>query len=316
MYESLIQLDGLTIQFEQSFILNIVLAFIMFGVALGVSGRQFVQLLRHPKPVIVGVFLQFVILPFVTFLLVVLLQHHITPTVAMGMILVAACPGGNISNFMSSLSKANAELSVTLSVFSNSLAVFMTPFNFALWGRAYVNFVNRHAESVLQPLQIEYFQMFEIIVLILGIPMVLGMLCTKFLPFIADKLKKPLQVLSIVFFIVLVIIMFTGNWKLFVTHIHYIFLIVLIHNFLALFSGYSISKWIFKQNPKNVRTLTIETGIQNSGLGLVLLFNPNIFPQDGIGGMLFIAAWWGIWHIVSGLGLSWYWSKRKPLTDK
>jgi BASS family bile acid:Na+ symporter len=82
---------------------------------------------------------------------------------------------------------------------------------------------------------------------------------------------------------------------------------------LALFSGFSISKWLFKQSQKNVRTLTIETGIQNSGLGLVLLFNPRIFSPDlAIGGMLFIAAWWGIWHIVSGLGLSWYWSKRKP----
>ena len=312
MYESLRQLDGLSIQFEQSFILNIVLAFIMFGVALGVSGRQFVQLLRHPKPVFVGVFLQFFVLPFVTFLLVVFFQHLITPTVAMGMILVAACPGGNISNFMTSLSKGNTELSVTLSVFSSGFAIFMTPFNFAFWGRMYVNFINRHAEDVLQPLQIEYFQMFEIIVLILGIPMILGMLCTKFFPYIADKLKKPLQILSIVFFIALVIIMFSGNWQLFVTHIHYIFVIVLIHNFVALFSGFSLSKWLFKQPKRNVRTLTIETGIQNSGLGLVLLFNPQIFPQDGIGGMLFIAAWWGIWHIVSGLGLSWFWSKRKP----
>ena len=315
MYESLHRLDGLTVQFDQPGILNIILALIMFGVALGISGRQFVQLIRHPKPVFAGVFLQFLVLPFITFLLVVLLRNWITPTVAMGMILVAACPGGNISNFMTSLSKGNTELSVTLSVFSTGFAVFMTPLNFSIWGSMYMNFVNRHVTDtdMLQTLTIDYWLMFKIVFLILGIPIILGMLCTKYLPKIAEKMKKPLQVFSIIFFVALVVIMFTGNWNLFVNYIHWVFIIVLVHNFLALFSGFSISKWVFKQPQKNIRTLTIETGIQNSGLGLVLLFNPNIFPPElAIGGMLFIAAWWGIWHIVSGLGLSWFWSKRPP----
>ena len=315
MYESLHRLDGLTVQFDQPGILNIILALIMFGVALGISGRQFVQLIRHPKPVFAGVFLQFLVLPFITFLLVVLLRNWITPTVAMGMILVAACPGGNISNFMTSLSKGNTELSVTLSVFSTGFAVFMTPLNFSIWGSMYMNFVNRHVTDtdMLQTLTIDYWLMFKIVFLILGIPIILGMLCTKYLPKIAEKMKKPLQVFSIIFFVALVVIMFTGNWNLFVNYIHWVFIIVLAHNSLALFSGFSISKWVFKQPQKNIRTLTIETGIQNSGLGLVLLFNPNIFPPElAIGGMLFIAAWWGIWHIVSGLGLSWFWSKRPP----
>jgi len=64
------------------------------------------------------------------------------------------------------------------------------------------------------------------------------------------------------------------------------------------------------------RTIAIETGIQNSGLGLALIFNPKIFPPDmELGGMAIIAAWWGIWHIVSGLSLAWFWSRR-PITDE
>ena len=312
MYESLQQLDNIRINFSQSYILNFVLAFIMFGVALGIQPSQFKKLALSPKPIMLGVILQFVLLPFITFLLVVIFNKALTPTVAMGMILVAACPGGNISNFMTSLSKGNTELSVTLTAISTGLAIFMTPFNFSFWGGMYVRFISNRAGAMLQPLEIEYMQMFETVFIILGIPVVLGILCTKYLPKVAEKLKKPLQYLSIVFFIALVVIMFSNNWELFIKHIHFIFIIVLVHNLFALFTGYGVST-LFKQPDNNRRTLTIETGIQNSGLGLVLLFNPKIFPLElAIGGMIFVTAWWGIWHIVSGLGISFHWSKKTP----
>lgn len=314
MYESLLELDPIRINFSESgsFILNIVLAFIMFGVALGIKTSQFKKLMLSPKPVVLGVILQFFCLPLVTFLLVLILNKYITPTVAMGMILVAACPGGNISNFMSSLSKGNTELSVTLTAISTGLAVFMTPFNFSFWGGMYVRFISNRAGEILQPLEIEFFPMFQTVFIILGIPVVLGILCSRYLPTFSRKLMKPLQYLSIVFFIALVVIMFTNNWNLFIRYIHYIFIIVLAHNLVALSTGYSVAT-LFKQPDRNRRTLTIETGIQNSGLGLVLLFNPKIFSPDlAIGGMLFITAWWGIWHIVSGLGISLYWSRKEP----
>lgn len=318
MYKSLLELDPIKINFSDSgsFILNIVLAFVMFGVALGISPRQFKALALSPKPVVVGLLSQFIALPLITFMLVFLLSNFITPTVAMGMILVASCPGGNISNFMTSLSKGNTELSVTLTAISTGVAVFMTPFNFSFWGGLYVRFLSNRevAGAMLQPLEIEFGQMFQTIFIILGIPLVLGILCTRYLPGIAMRLKKPLQYLSIIFFIAMVVIMFANNWQLFINYIHYIFIIVLIHNLIALSTGYGIAT-AFKQPDRNRRTITIETGIQNSGLGLVLLFNPKIFPPDlAIGGMLFITAWWGIWHIVSGLSISAYWS-RKPVKE-
>lgn len=314
MYESLLQLDPIKINFSDSgsTILNFVLAFIMFGVALGIKTSQFKQLIKSPAPVFLGVFLQFIALPFVTFILVVILNKYITPTVAMGMILVAACPGGNISNFMSSFSRGNTELSVTLTAISTGLAIFMTPLNFRIWGGFYVNFISKRAGDMLQPLEIEFAQMFQTVFIILGIPVILGIFCSKYLPKLSEKLKKPLQYLSILFFVALVVVMFSNNWELFVKHIKYIFVIVFVHNLIALFTGYSVST-LFKQSERNRRTLTIETGIQNSGLGLVLLFNPKIFPPDLlIGGMLFITAWWGIWHIVSGLSIASYWSRKEP----
>jgi BASS family bile acid:Na+ symporter len=80
---------------------------------------------------------------------------------------------------------------------------------------------------------------------------------------------------------------------------------------IALSTGYIFSTYL-KIRLKEKKTVTIETGIQNSGLALVLLFNPNIFPTDlAIGGMAFIAAWWGIWHILSGLTIAAFWSRVK-----
>ena len=316
MYEQLLALDDVRINFSAQgmHVINIVLAFVMFGVALGLRVQMFKDVLRYPKSVLVGFFSQVVALPAVTFLLVVLFHHlhWITPMVAMGMILVASCPGGNISNFMSQFSKANTELSISLTAVSTGLSTVITPFNFWLWGSLYVNFVNKHAADALQELHIDTFQMFETVFLLLGIPLILGLLTVKFLPKVAEKLKKPLQYFSLVFFMGMIVMAFGNNVDLFLKYIFWVFILVLVHNFMALATGYGLAT-IFKLPNIDRRSLTIETGIQNSGLGLVLLFNPKIFPPDlAIGGMLFITAWWGIWHIISGLSISVFWSRKNP----
>jgi BASS family bile acid:Na+ symporter len=284
----------------------------MFGVALGIKPAEFKTLIKQPKSLILGLISQVIALPLITFIVIIALNNYITPTVAMGMILVASCPGGNISNFMSSLSKANTELSVGLTATTTLLATITTPFNFAFWGGLYVNFISKHAKHMLQPLEIDNGQMFETVFILLGVPLVIGIFFSHYFPKITEKLKKPIQMVSIVFFIAMVVLAFANNFDLFLKYIFYIFIIVLVHNFLALATGFSIGS-IFKLPNADRRTLTIETGIQNSGLGLVLLFNPKIFPPElALGGMLFITAWWGIWHIISGLSLSLYWNKIDP----
>jgi len=311
MYEDLLQLDTIRINFSAGgmHIINLVLAFVMFGVALGIRPIMFKEVLQKPKSVIVGLFSQLVMLPLLTFLLIIVFNQYITPMVAMGMILVASCPGGNISNFMSQLSKANTELSVTLTAITTSLSTVLTPANFALWGGLYVNFVNQEAGTALRELHIDIFQMFETVFLLLGVPLAAGIFVSHYWPKVADKLKKPMQYFSILFFIVMVVLSFGNNLDLFVKYIGFIFILVLIHNGLALATGFGMAT-VFKLPFRDRRTLTIETGIQNSGLGLVLLFNPKIFPPEmAIGGMLFITAWWGIWHIVSGLSVSFIFSR-------
>jgi len=296
-----------------STLLNVVLAFVMFGVALGIKPATFVDIIKNPKSILTGILCQLVLLPALTLVFIMICGNWISPMIALGMILVASCPGGNISNFITSLSRGNSELSVSLTAFNTAACIFTTPLNFAFWGKLYLNFAGNRSISTLPDLEIPLGDIFQSIFIIMGIPLILGILCGQYLPKVTKFLKKPLQHLSIIVFIAMVIIIFKGNFDVFMQAIQYIFLIVLIHNLLALGIGFSTST-LLKLPYKDRRTITIETGIQNSGLGLIFLLNPNIFPDTGAwannGGMLVITAWWGVWHIISGLTLAFAWRLR------
>lgn len=312
--EAIRNLDALNVTMNGgSTLLNVVLAFVMFGVALGIKPATFIDIVKNPKSILTGIVCQLVLLPALTLVLIMVCGDLISPMIALGMILVASCPGGNISNFITSLSRGNSELSVSLTAFNTAACIFTTPLNFAFWGKLYLNFAGNRSIGTLPELEIPLGDIFQSIFIIMGIPLILGILCGQYLPKIAKVMKKPLQHLSIIVFIAMVVIIFKGNFDVFMKAIQYIFLIVLIHNLLALGIGFSTST-LMKLPYKDRRTITIETGIQNSGLGLILLLNPNIFPEVGAwannGGMLVITAWWGVWHIISGLTLAFVWRLR------
>lgn len=316
MIEALEVLDNVHLNFSQSGLLalNITIAFIMFGVALDIRIQHFRDVVLKPKSAIAGVISQFLLLPGITFLFVLLVKP--TPTVALGMILIASCPGGNISNFMSALAGGNVALSVSLTALATLSATFMTPLNFALWGKLFINYYNAAgAGSYLVPIEIDLFQMVQTVVILLGIPVMLGLLFTKFFPATTLKIKKPIRQLSFVIFIAFVIVLLSANFDNFLRFVHLVFLIVLIHNALALATGFSFAS-LLKLPRVDRRSITIETGIQNSGLALVLMFNPRIFPPElQLGGMTVIAAWWGVWHIISGLTISTIWSRKRLNND-
>ena len=317
MKEQLEGLNSLTINFGEGgmTIVNIILAFVMFGVALGIKPQTFKDVFKRPKSVMTGVFLQWVGLPAVTFAIVLALNSLITPMVALGMILVASCPGGNISNFISSLSKGNIELSVSMTALTTAAAPIITPFNFFFWGSLYSRIISVHSD--IPRLVIPFMPMLEQILLLLGVPIVLGLLFARYFPNATKRITRPAQVLSILLFLAMVTVSFSQNWRLFIDNLFYIVIIVFIHNAGALGAGY-LGGTLMKVPQTDRRSLTIETGIQNSGLGLIMLFNPAIFPPEiwhgHYGGMLIITAWWGIWHIISGLSVA-YLFRRTPITE-
>ena len=312
MKEHLLNLDALNINLGagEMFVVNIILAFVMFGVALGIKPQTFKDVFSNPKSVILGIALQWVALPAVTFLVAILMNPLITPMVAIGMLLVASCPGGNISNFISSLSKGNIELSVSMTAISTAFAPLITPFNFWFWGTLYCRYASVHND--IPTLSIPFGDMLHQILLILGVPIVLGLIVSRYLPNLSNKLKRPTSILSIALFIGMVVVSLTQvltaleqRWSVYVG-ILCALVVVIIHNASALGAGYGFATLV-KAPRADRRSLTIETGIQNSGLGLALIFNPAIFPVDvwqNNGGMVIITALWGVWHIVSGLSVA------------
>ena len=311
LFGDMSQLDFVKLNFNQESvnIMNLAIAFIMFGVALSIRPDHFKTVFLHPKLVVIGTIAQYIVLPAITYLIVLIIRPS-TP-VALGLILVSSCPGGNVSNLISSISKANITLSVSLTTITTVMSLIMTPFNFAFWGGLYA----KHS-PLLVPITIDPIEMFRTVFLILGIPVILGMFVGMKFPKFSKRMDRLIQIASIIFFIGFIVAALAGNFSIFLKYIHLIFLLVLLHNGLAFLSGYALPK-IFKINEINCRTISIETGIQNSGLGLALIFNPRIFPPElNLGGMAMVAAWWGIWHIVAGLILASYWRMRKVKTSK
>lgn len=294
-------LDLLQINFDTNslWIVNITLAIIMFGVALDISLQDFKILSKHPKPVWIGIFSQFFLVPLVTLMLIYLIKPF--PSIALGMIMIAACPGGNVSNFMTKLANGNTALSISLTAFSTIVALFMTPINLSIWSNLY-----KPTALILKDININPLEVTKLVLLILGIPLISGMLIRAYRPQFAKKSAQILKPISILIFIILISFAFYNNLAIFKSHIHYVFYIVVLHNIVLYIVGFYTAK-LGKQSYKNQKTLSLETGIQNSGLGLMLVF---LF-FNGLGGMALLVAFWGIWEILSGLLLAYYWNRKK-----
>ena len=293
-------IDSIVLNFDSNalFVLNVTLAFIMFGIALDLKWINFQRVFSIPKSLIVGLISQLLLLPFLTYLLILLLKP--IPSMALGMILVASCPGGNISNFISALSKANVELSIVMTVISSLGSVIFTPLNLAFYGQLY-----EPTRAIFQAVDLNWWQIIQTILLIIVLPIILGKTFRHFKEEWAKKIMKPFRNLSMLAFLLIVVFALMANGEYFKNLIHNIFFLVLVHNALALFTGFSISQ-IFRLGPSDKRSITIETGIQNSGLGLSLIFG--FF--SGLGGMAVIAAWWGVWHIISGFLIAYLFNRR------
>ncbi|AMC12108.1 symporter [Lutibacter profundi] len=294
-------LDSLKINFDTEglWVLNVTLAIIMFGVALGITIDDFKRLFKNPRILFTGIFSQFILLPLVTFIFIKLVNPM--PSIALGMMMVAACPGGNISNFMTQMAKGNTALSVSLTAFATLVSLVMTPFNLEFWGNLYAP-----TAQILQKVELNPWELAKLVTLILGIPLILGMLFNKYYKNLSKKLSKILKPISLVIFMIFIVIAFYDNFDIFINYVEYVLILVVAHNLLALLTGFYFAK-AMKLSRKNQRTLSIETGIQNSGLGLLLIFS--FF--NGLGGMALLVAFWAIWDIISGLLLATYWSKQK-----
>jgi BASS family bile acid:Na+ symporter len=280
-------------------LLNAILSIVMFSIALDLKPADFRALLRAPKALLTGMVSQFLVLPALTFAMLSLTNPR--PSIALGLILVAACPGGNISNFITHRAGGNAALSVSMTGIATIAAILFTPVNVAFWGNLYAPTRDLLRDTALDPVSIAITVFFMLI-----LPLALGVIVNVRKPGLAARIRKPMQWLSMAIFIAFIVLALAANWGFFLAHAAAVAGLVLLHNALALLGGY-LSATAARLSDYDRRAITIETGIQNSGLGLVLIFA--FF--GGLGGMAVTAAFWGIWHAISGLALASLWSRRE-----
>ena len=281
-------------------LLNVLIGLIMFGVALDIRVEDFRRVLRDPRGPLIGLGAQFLLLPALTFVLVLILDP--LPSIGLGMMMVAACPGGNFSNFLAHHARANSALSVSMTAISTALAVVMTPANLSFWGS-----LNPGTAAILREVDLDPLALFRTIVIILGIPLAAGMLVAAQKPDLAARMRRPMKVFSLTAFGLFIAGALLGNWQHFLRNVGYVAFAVALHNALALALGYWTGRALGCVR-YDARAISIEVGIQNSALALVFIFG--FF--DGLGGMAIIAAWWGVWHLISGLTIATYWS-RSPV---
>lgn len=280
-------------------IINGAIGLMMLGVALELKIEDFKRIISSPKAPAIGLVAQFILLPAFTFLLVSIIRPF--PSMALGMMLVAACPGGNLSNIVTYLAKGNCAVSISMTAVSTIFAIFMTPLNISFWGS-----MNSGTASILKQVSLNPIDVFITVFIILGVPLTIGMTIGHFMPDLAKKIRRPFKIFSLVFFIVIVCGALGANWQNFIKYVGLVVFAVFLHNALALNIGYWSGK-IARLNERDCRAVSIEVGIQNSALGLVLVFS--FF--DGLGGMAILVAWWGIWHIIAGLITAFIFTRRK-----
>ncbi|HLV53641.1 MAG TPA: bile acid:sodium symporter family protein [Cryomorphaceae bacterium] len=299
-------IDDISIVFSDGslLVLNLCLGFIMFGVALGIDTSDFAAVGKAPRAVTAGALSQFLLLPAITAAIVFIARPH--PAIALGMILVAACPGGNISNFISSLARADVALSVSLTAISTVVSPLITPLNFEFWSGLFPEL-----QAFRQQFELSFTDMLRTVLLLLLLPLALGMWFKKKRPNTAKRMEKHIRYLSILILIGFIVVALMNNLEAFYEYLYVAFFLVLVHNAAAFATGYFTGR-AMKLSVAVRRTLTIETGIQNSGLALIIIFN--FF--GGNGGMAIIAAWWGIWHIGAGLVLAYAFQASDSLATK
>lgn len=266
----------------------IALMLVMFGVALGLRAKDFRILVAEPSLYIGGVFAQVLVLPLVTFGLI----HVISPppSIALGMIVVACCPGGSVSNLLTYLSRGDVAVSVALTATSSMLAAFLTPVSTLFWAQAYAP-----TAKLLASLEVSPLLFIGQTTLLLAIPIAAGMIVAARAPDVAMRIRKRTTLTGAAVLGGTIIYGIVYFYPILWPAVGLLASVTIIHNTVAFATGATIG-WVLSRQSAVRRALTFEIGIQNSGLALIILLG----QLKGVGGAAAIAAVWGVWHLIAG----------------
>jgi BASS family bile acid:Na+ symporter len=280
--------------------MNVVLAMVMFGIALDLRGDDFRRVFRMPRAFVIGFVCQYLVFPALSFLLILALRPP--ASFALGLLLIASLPAGNMSNFLTHIGRGNTPLSISMTALSTVSAPIATPLVFALWA-PYVP----GAEGLMLSIRLEPLALLGSMLLVLALPLAAGMLVRARRPRFADRWLRPLRRLSLVFFVVFVVGAVGANIGTLRDVLSQIAPAIMAQNALALVGGYGAA-WIGRLQEADRRAIGMEIAIRNAGLGLALVLT--FF--EGLGGMALATAWYGAWDLITGGALAQWWARRAP----
>ena len=242
-----------------SVFLAVAIMIIMMGMGLTLTLADFKRVAQNPKPVLLGLTNQIVLLPLVALGLVYLFQPP--AFIAIGMILLAACPGGTSSNLVTLLAKGDLALSVSMTAINSVITIITIPF----WvGYAYSTYLSEAAQMASPTADI-----FKTLIVVLAIPLSIGMLIKNRAPLFAERMERPVRIASSVFLAVVILGLLAREFDLFQQYVGDTLGIVTALNVLTMGIGYGLAK-AFGLNLKQGLTIAIESGIQNGTLTISL----------------------------------------------
>ena len=278
------------------------LILVMFGVALGLRVQDFKILAAKPSVYMGGVVAQIVFLPLVTFGLIHLISPP--PSIALGMIVVACCPGGSVSNLFTYLSRGDVAVSVALTATSSMLAALLTPASTLFWAQAYAP-----TAELLVSLDVNPLLFIGQTTLLLAIPLAAGMIVAARAPDVAERIRKRTTVVGASVLGATIVYGIIYFYPVLWPAVGLLASVTVMHNTAAFATGAVVGLALTRHSSIR-RALTFEVGIQNSGLALIILLS----QLKGVGGAAAVAAVWGVWHLIAGglLAISYnYFDRRR-----
>ena len=268
------------------------LAFTMLTVAVGLRMQDFQFVRTHPTSIFIGFCAQVIALPMVTLLLIKALS--VSPGLALGMIIVAACPGGAMSNLITKIAGADAAYSVSLTMLSSIFSALLLPVAILFW----ISF-HAPANGLIEQINIDRTGFILRTTVILVAPLAAGLALSHFRPALSARLHNIFMPVSVLILFGLIVAGLAANSDILVSHGAQLIPLVVLHNTVAFITGGIIGYILLKDHRKS-RALIFEVGIQNAGLGLIIV----MAELGGIGEAALLIGTWGIWHLIGGFTLA------------
>ncbi|MGM1017320.1 MAG: bile acid:sodium symporter family protein [Actinomycetota bacterium] len=238
--------------------LPVALGIIMFGLGLSLTVGDFARVLKQPKAVIVALLCQLLLLPAICFGLVLLFQ--LPPVLAVGMMMLAASPGGTTANLYSHLFRGDVALNISLTAVNSVIAVVTLPI--------ITNLAIAYFDPFDDQLGLQWAKALEVFAIVL-LPVALGMLVRRFWPNFADGMDKPVRIASVIILVVVIAGAVASNWDLLVANFAQLAIITILFCAISLTVGYWVPR-LLKVGPRQAIASSFEIGIHNATLAIVI----------------------------------------------